>query len=163
MKKIISFFILLTIFIFYSCEKKFINNNEAKKVSGITVFQKEQPDEVSGFGSLSFLSKVDIMSPQDAVIKRLYFREGDNVEQGQVILQLENPQINLAVERARNNYSQALAARDLASTKLLESKFQAEALLLALDRADDELFLAKRRWEENKRKPVRRPKTKGKK
>jgi len=152
MKKIIAIFILLTIFLLYSCEKKFIGNSEVKKVSGVTVFQKDQPDEVSGFGSLSFLSKVDIMSPQEAVIKRLYFREGDYVEQGQVILQLENPQINLAVERARNNYSQALAARDLATTKLLESTFQAEAQLLALDKADDELNLAKLRWEENNRK-----------
>jgi len=152
MKKNILIVFLLTGMLFYSCDRQSINNNDAKKISSFTVVRKEQPDEVSGFGSLSFLSKVDITAPQEAVIKTLFFREGDYVDQGQVILLLENPQIKLAVERAKNNYSLALAARNLAHSKFLEGTFQAEAQLLALDRADAELVLAKKKWEENKRK-----------
>jgi RND family efflux transporter MFP subunit len=148
----IIFILQLLIFLFYSCDKQPINGNGAKKVNGVTVFQKEQPDEASGFGSLSYLSKVDITSPQEAVIKTIYFREGDLVDQGQVIIQLENQHINLAVERAKNNYSQALAARNLANSRLLEGIFMAEAQLLALEKADVELSLAKRKWEENNRK-----------
>ena len=144
--------IQLTVLLFFSCSKQQANNNNETEVRSALVSFREQPDEVSGFGSLSFLSKVDITSPQEAVIKKLFFREGDYVRQGELLVQLENPQINLAVERAENNYSQALAASNLASSRLLEGKFQAEAQLLVLEKAQEELALSKRKWEENRRK-----------
>ncbi|GBU27323.1 RND family efflux transporter MFP subunit [Treponema sp. R8-4-B8] len=136
----------------FACKKNTNIGNEPKNVRVTSAVIREQPDEASGFGSLSFLTKVDITSPQDAVIKRLYFREGDYVRQRQIIIRLENPQINLAVERAENNYSQALAARNLAASRLLEGVFQAEAQLLSLDKASAELAMAKKKWEEDKRK-----------
>ena len=145
--------IQLTVFILFSCAKQpavFID--EARKVRGASAAVRELPDEASGFGSLSFHQKIDIASPNDAVIKKLYFREGDFVTQGEIILLLENPQIQLAVERAENNYSQTLAAYNLANSKLLEGIFQAEAQLLALEKAEVELSLAKRKWEEDNRK-----------
>jgi RND family efflux transporter MFP subunit len=126
--------------------------DEARKVRGAAAVVRELPEETSGFGSLSFLTKVDITAPQEAVIKKLYFREGDSVRQGEIVLLLENPQINLAVERAENNYSQALAACNLTDSRLMEGIFNAEAQLLALEKAEAEIALAKRRWEENKRK-----------
>ena len=136
-----------------SCEKQDdMSNAEPRKVKGAPPVIREIPDETSGFGSLSFISKVDITSPQEAVIKKLYFREGDFVRQGALIVQLENLQIKLAVERAENNYSQALAACDLAGSRLLEGMFQAEAQMLALEKAEAELVLARRRWEEDNRK-----------
>jgi len=144
--------ICITTILFFSCNKQLIINNEIKSVKSFTVTEREQPDETSGFGSLSFLSKVDITSSQEAVIKRLLYREGDYVNQGELIILLENPQINLAVERARNNYSQVLAARNLADSRLLEGIFHAEAQLLSLEKASLELDHAKRRLEENSRK-----------
>ena len=153
MKAITLIFLHITLLFCFSCDKQILNtNNEVRRVRGIITAQREQPDEATGFGSLSFLTKVDITSPQDAVIKKLFFREGDNVKQGQIIILLENPQINLAVERAENNYSQAMAAYNLSGSKLLEGTFQAEAQLLALEKAEIELSLAKRKWEENSRK-----------
>ena len=127
-------------------------SHEARIVRGAVVTVRERPDEATGFGSLSFISRVDISAPQEGVIRRLYFREGDAIGQGQIVVQLENPQINLAVERAENNFSQALAARNLANSRLLEGRFQAEAQLLSLDKAAAELELAKRRWEESRRR-----------
>jgi RND family efflux transporter MFP subunit len=146
------FFISLILLLCFACKKNLNLNDETKMVRVTPAVVREQPDEASGFGSLSFLTKVDITSPQEAVIKKLYFREGDYVRQGQLIIQLENPQINLAVERAENNYSQALAARNLSDSRLLEGVFQAEAQLLTLDKASAELTLAKKRWEEDRRK-----------
>ncbi len=143
----------LTTLLFFSCAKQPANlNDEARKVKWSAAAVRELPDEASGFGSLSFLSKVDIFSPQEAVIKKLYFREGDFVKQGALALLLENPQINLAVERAENAYSQALAACNLANSRLLEGMFQAEAQLRSLEKVETELVLAKRKYEENKRK-----------
>jgi len=153
MKSKVLILIQLTVLLCFACAKQpALDGIEAKKVKGTPAVIRELPDEASGFGSLSFISKVDITAPQDAVIKKLYFREGDYVTQGSVILQLENPQINLAVERAENNYSQALAACDMVNSKLLEGKFQAEAQLLALEKTEAELSLAKRKWDEDNRK-----------
>jgi len=146
-------FIQLTSLFCFACTKQSSDIiEETRKVRSSAAVIRELPDEASGFGSLSFLSKVDVASPQDAVIKRIFYREGDYVRQGRQLLLLENPQINLAVERAENNYSQALAAYNLTGSKLLEGKFQAEAQLLALEKAEAELAFAKRNWEENKRK-----------
>ena len=152
MKAKILIFIQLTALLCFTCAKQADTGNESIKVKGAAAVIREIPDEASGFGSLSFLSKVDITAPQEAVIKRLFFREGDFVKQGQQVILLENPQINLAVERAENNYSQALAACNLADSRLLEGIFQTEAQLLALEKAEAELVLAKKRWVENSRK-----------
>jgi len=153
MKIIKIIFLQLAVLSLFSCGKNTSNaDNEARKVRGAAAVTREMPDEAAGFGSLSFLSKVDITAPQEAVIKKLYFREGDFVNQNALIIQLENPQINLAVERAENNYSQALSARNLANSRLLEGMFHAEAQLRALEKAGAELALAKRRWEESNRK-----------
>ena len=142
---------LITLLLF-ACGKQSDIFKEAKNVRGTAAVIRELPDEAGGFGTLSFLSKVDITAPQDAVIKKLFFREGDFIRQGERVLLLENPQINLAVERAENNYSQAFAACNLAESRLLEGVFQAEAQLLALEKAEAELALAKRKWEESSRK-----------
>jgi len=150
--KIKNLFIIGLLFFCFACAKNINIGDGTKKVRVTPAVIREQPDEASGFGSLSFLTKVDVTSPQEAVIKKLYFREGDFVRQGQVVIQLENPQINLAVERAENNYSQAFAARNLADSRLLEGVFQAEAQLLTLDKAEAELALSKKRWEEDRRK-----------
>jgi len=153
MKRKIMLIIQLTVLICLSCAKQGANiYDEARKVKGAAAAVRELPDEASGFGSLSFLSKVDITSPQEAVIKKLFFREGDFVRQGEVALLLENPQIALAVERAENNYTQVLAARNLSDSRLIEGIFQAEAKLLGLEKAEAELVLARRKWEEDKRK-----------
>jgi len=137
--------------VFFACAKQQAGL-ETRKVRGSAAVVREMPEETSGFGSLSFLTKVDITAPQEAVIKKLFFREGDYVRQGDLVLLLENPQINLAVERAENNYSQAAAAYNLTSTRLTEGIFNAEAQLLALEKAEAEIAIAKRKWEENKRK-----------
>lgn len=144
--------IQLTALLFSACGKKALGVDEAVKVRGVPASSRDLPDETHGFGSLSFLSKVDITSPQEAVIKKLFYREGDYVRAGGIVLLLENPQINLAARRAENNYAQALAARDLAASRLLEGAFQSEAQLLALEKAGAELALAKRNWEEDRRK-----------
>jgi RND family efflux transporter MFP subunit len=109
-------------------------------------------EEVSGFGSLSFLTKVDITATQDGVIRRLYYREGDKVSRGARIAELENPQIVLAVGRAENAYSQAAAALRLSRSRLMEGEFNAEAEILGIARTEAELAQARKTLEEERRK-----------
>lgn len=110
------------------------------------------PEEVSGFGSLSFLKKVDITSSQEGTIKSIERREGSKVQSGQVLVVLENPQIELAVGRAQNAYDQAVAALELARARLLEGEFQSEARILDLEKAEAELAQARREYQEQERK-----------
>lgn len=123
-----------------------------RQVRGVVIGERNIPHEISGFGTLSFLKKVDVASPQDAVVAVLYYREGDKVLPGDNLALLENPQISLAVGRAQNTFSQAKAALDLARSRLLEGEFQAEAQLLNLEKAEAELEQARKVHEEQKRK-----------
>ncbi|MDR0590142.1 MAG: efflux RND transporter periplasmic adaptor subunit, partial [Spirochaetaceae bacterium] len=123
-----------------------------RPVRGAVVGERNIPNEISGFGTLSFLKKVDVAAPQDAVVAVLYYREGDKVMPGDRLALLENPQISLAVGRAQNTFSQAGAALDLARSRLLEGEFQAEAQLLNLEKAEAELDQARKIHEEQKRK-----------
>ncbi|MDR2730753.1 MAG: efflux RND transporter periplasmic adaptor subunit [Treponema sp.] len=152
MKKHILLISQLILIIGVSCNKQNTGQIEPVKVKGAAASVRELPDEASGFGSLSFVSKLDITTAHDAVIKKIYFREGDFVKEGDLLLKLDNPQIELAVERAQNNYSQSAASYDLARSRLLEGMFQAEAQLLILEKAAAELEFAKKKWEEDKRK-----------
>ncbi|MDR1618827.1 MAG: efflux RND transporter periplasmic adaptor subunit [Treponema sp.] len=113
---------------------------------------RELSGTAEGFGSLSFLTKVDILAPQEGTVKRLYYREGDTVTEGGTVVLLANPQIGLAVGRAENACAQAEAARNLARSRLLEGEFQAEARVLGIKKAEAELAQARRVWEEDRRK-----------
>jgi RND family efflux transporter MFP subunit len=121
-------------------------------VRGQAVLTREISDRIDGFGALSFLKKVDIAAPQDAVLVRLFFREGDRVNQGDLVAQLRNPQISLAVDRAENAYAQAESARENARIRFLEGEFQAEAQILGIKKAEAELVQARRALEEQRRK-----------
>ena len=125
---------------------------QARQVRGVTAVVRDIPDEAGGFGTLSFVSKLDITAPHEGLIKRLYYREGSFVPGEQDVILMENPQIALALARAENNFSQAKAASDLARSRLLEGEFLAEAQLLSIKKAESELVLVRKKWEEHYRK-----------
>jgi multidrug efflux pump subunit AcrA (membrane-fusion protein) len=131
---------------------KAVSAEAVRQVRGAVVTERELPHEINGFGTLSFLAKVDMAAPQEGSVKKIFFREGDPVSGGVTVALLENPQIELAVGRAENARTQALAARDLARSRLLEGEFQAEAQLLSIEKAEAELVQARRAWDEENRK-----------
>jgi multidrug efflux pump subunit AcrA (membrane-fusion protein) len=116
------------------------------------VVLRESAGEVSGFGFLSFLKKIDLAVPSPGVLETLYYREGDFIRRGSTAAILKNPQINLAVRRAGDAFSQAEAALNLAGARLLEGEFQAEARLLENGKAQAELEEERRALEEQRRK-----------
>jgi RND family efflux transporter MFP subunit len=146
------FRLLVFVLALFGCAGKKSLVEEPPKIRAVQAVLREIADETSGFGSLSFLTKVDITAPQEGVIQKLYFREGEQTYSGRDAVLLENPQIVIAVERAENNYSQALAALDLAGSRLQEGEYSAEAQLLAIEKTEAELVQAKRSWEEDRRK-----------
>ena len=150
-------FLKLLIFVFAlalsgCAEKTNAAGEDTLEVKAATAQFREIPDETHGFGSLSYLTKIDVTAPQEGVVQKLYFREGDTIVSGRSAALLKNPQIRIAVERAENNYSQARAALDLSRSKLQEGIFGAEAQLLSVEKAEAELAQAKKNWEEDQRK-----------
>jgi multidrug efflux pump subunit AcrA (membrane-fusion protein) len=123
-----------------------------RQVRGTVASRRELPNEIHGFGTLSFLTKIDISAPQEGSVKKLFFREGDSVVRGADVALLENPQIVLALGRAENAFAQAQADRELARSRLAEGEFQAEARLLSVKKTEAELVQARRVWEEENRK-----------
>jgi RND family efflux transporter MFP subunit len=126
--------------------------DKVRRVQGAAAVRRELPNEINGFGTLSFLAKIDVTAPQEGSVKKIFFREGDLVSRGAIVAVLENPHIELAVGQAENALTQARAARDLARSRLLEGEFQAEAQLLSISKAEAELAQARRIWEEENRK-----------
>ena len=124
----------------------------AEAIHAVVVKSVLLPDEVCGFGSLSFACKVDVSSPQEAVIEALPFREGDRVPAGAIVAVLRNTQLTLAVERAENGVAQAMAAMQLADARLFEGRLAVESRLAGIEKAKLELVQAGRELSESERK-----------
>ncbi|GMO25521.1 MAG: efflux RND transporter periplasmic adaptor subunit [Termitinemataceae bacterium] len=146
--------ILSVLMIISSCANldKDKNGDLVKKVKGETVQTRNIPNNVDGFGTLSYQKKVDIVSSQDAEISKIVFKEGQAVKSGDIIALLNNPQIILAVERAENALEQSEAALYLSKTQLFDTELQAEANLLSLEKSDAEMEQAWRSYNEEERK-----------
>jgi multidrug efflux pump subunit AcrA (membrane-fusion protein) len=145
---------IVWIVVFISCEKR-AGEGRAEtevRVRGVPAALRESAGEVSGFGFLSFLKKIDLAVPSPGVLETLRYREGDFIRRGSAAAVLKNPQINLAVRRAGDAFSQAASALNLAGTRLLEGEFQAEARLLENEKAQAELEEERRALEEQRRK-----------
>jgi RND family efflux transporter MFP subunit len=140
------------IFLSISCSKKDGGDEAVKMVQGERVITKEVKNEITGFGALSYKKKVDVASPQDAVIKKLACREGQKVIEDEILAVLENPQIVIALKRAEDNFSEARAAFTLAQAQLLENELQTEAELLGIEKAEEELAETWKQYREEERK-----------
>jgi len=82
----------------------------------------------------------------------MYFREGDWVEKGQLLALVDNPQVELAVARAKNRVADAKAGVDLAQARLSEGRLDFESRMLGLERASMDLEQGKRELAEAERK-----------
>jgi RND family efflux transporter MFP subunit len=126
--------------------------NPAVTVRVSQVEAVDKPDEVTGFGVLSFLQKNDISARQEGEIAAIYYREGEEVREGQILALLKNPRLTIAVEVSEEEYDRAESAYQLAKIRLFEGEFNAEAELLSLERAEGELSEKRRYHGEQVRK-----------
>jgi len=144
---------IITAISFLSCGK--VQASSAGYIPKIKVQAAEElllTEEVSGFGNLTFLTKVDVTASQEGTIRRIYYREGESVPKGARLVSLSNPQIELAVGRAENAQVQAAAALKLSRSRLMEGEFSAEAEILSIAKAEAEYSQAKKTVEEQRRK-----------
>jgi RND family efflux transporter MFP subunit len=145
-------FISIGVFTLSCAKTRMPEEKNVTTVQAAEVIERNTPDTVSGFGALSFHTKVDIAAPQDGKVGRLYYREGDRAAAGSAAVQLINPQIRLAVQKAEDGFSQAAAAFRLAKARLSEGEYAAEAEILGIAKAEAEFTENRRSLEEERRK-----------
>jgi membrane fusion protein (multidrug efflux system) len=84
--------------------------SEEKKVEVTEVLPKPIFYTVSAVGSLKTLEDVTISSKKSGIINQILVKEGDRVKKGQILVQLDDVDARLQVERAEAGLKQAVAA-----------------------------------------------------
>ncbi len=85
---------------------------------------------VSGYGTLSVESKLDIRAPVEGRIIDVHLREGDRVEKGDLLVSLENDQLRIRRRQTEAAVMSAEAALSLAGAREREGQLQAEIRIL---------------------------------
>lgn len=145
-------FVLHLVFIISCTTNQESPESKTINVKAVPVKEKTIPDTINGFGVLSFRTKIDITSGQEGRISRIYYREGSRTAAGSLAVLMDNPQIELAVRRAEDGFSQAGAALSLAKARLTEGEYMAEAELLGIAKTEAELAEGLRALEEERRR-----------
>jgi len=123
-----------------------------RTVSALVIATALVPDEIAAFGNLTFISKVDVSAPQDALIEDLPYREGDAIPAGGVVARLRNRQAELAVGQAENGVARAAAALALADARLFEGRLAAESRIMGIENTELEIVQAKKELQESRRR-----------
>ncbi|TFG63748.1 MAG: efflux RND transporter periplasmic adaptor subunit [Spirochaetales bacterium] len=92
--------------------------------------------ELSGFGSLSFISKTDLSPAVEGILKSLPVDEGGRVEPGMLLAEIENTQLLIRSAQADTSLIQARAGLDLAEARYNEGLLQAEARIVSAEKLE---------------------------
>lgn len=148
-----SIFLLLIFVPVFSCTKALpVTENLPKTIKAVKVEEISIQEDINTFGSLMFLKKLDIASPQEGVVEKLFFLEGETCTEGAVMAIIHNPQVELAYMRAEKSKDEAEASLMLAVTRLDDGRLATEARLLGIERSRMELAQAFREYQEMLRK-----------
>jgi len=115
----------------------------AKKQTGQLTAKVRTGDisvSVTGSGTLVSENKSDITTSLDGTVKKIYFKEGDSVKVGDLIMSLDDTDAQLNVEKAQSNLDQASVAlssnnADLASLTV-KAPFDGEVVDIPLKIGD---------------------------
>ena len=106
-----------------------------------TVGTRDLVATVTASGNVRARRKVDISSDISARVSQLLVQEGQDVEQGQILLRLDPSRYQAALDRSQANLSQAQAGVAQARANLLRAERQAERM--ASLRARDSLLVSR--------------------
>ncbi|MBC7293193.1 MAG: efflux RND transporter periplasmic adaptor subunit, partial [Thermoleophilia bacterium] len=87
-----------------------------------TVQKMTLTSSVSGVGNVELTSSVTVDPGISGEVAELSVAVGDKVEQGQHLFTIINPQLDLEVANAQNNYNQAVLALEKAKLSVLQAQ-----------------------------------------
>ena len=83
--------------------------SEERKVEVVEVLSRPISYTVTAVGSLKTLEDVTVSSKKSGIINQILVKEGDRVKKGQILVQLDDVDARLQVERAEAGVKQAAA------------------------------------------------------
>ena len=123
-----SFILTLSLLLAAGCSRRATNSASSPGAAPVTVAEavsKDVPVQVQAIGHVTAFSTVAVKSLVDGQLKRALFNEGDVVQQGQTILEIDPRTFEAAVHQA-----EATLARDMAlATNALVEAHREETLL----------------------------------
>lgn len=117
-------------------EKQVVPPDERVPVTTIVVKEESVPREISCFGTITFLRKIDLSATVDGTVARIFVKEGQSVREGQNLLTLKNVQLELRRQQALSGIDSARSSLDLAQAKLWEGELAVEARQVAVQRTE---------------------------
>ena len=117
-------------------EKQVEPPDERVPVTTIVLKEESVPREISCFGTITFLRKIDLSATIDGTVARLFVKEGQSVREGQHLLTLKNVQLELRRQQALSGIDSARSSMDLAQAKLWEGELAVEARQVAVQRTE---------------------------
>lgn len=120
-------------------------------VKVVVLTQKSVAQEIESFGSISFLNKADLSNLVEGTVAQVLVKEGAAVTQGQPLVRLKNPQLDMRKDQAVAALGSAQSAVTLARAQLWEGQLQVQARLIALDKAQIDLNQKKLEWQESQK------------
>ncbi len=101
MKKAFTLFIIISALVGLVSWKKYQGNHQSVKVSTEPVMQKVLSDTILASGNLIFNSQIQIRSQVTGIVTQVLVEEGDLVQQGQVLMQLDQTAFAADVANAK--------------------------------------------------------------
>jgi len=106
----------------------------------ITNVSRERiPDEISAFGSVSYVEKIAVSSQVEGRVRRVLKRIGDRVEAGETLAEMERLPLEIEERKVQAEIVQAEAAARLSAVKLEEARRRVDNTLLSIDKARNTL------------------------
>jgi membrane fusion protein (multidrug efflux system) len=93
-------------------------SNEERRIEAVEVFPKSISYTVSAVGSLRTPENITISPKKAGIIDQIFVREGDRVRKGQTLVQLEDVDARLQVERAEARVRETEASLETDRTTL---------------------------------------------
>ncbi len=96
-------------------------------------------NEISTYGTISYINKADVVPKSTETIQDLYFEEGDDVQKGEVLARLDTRKLELQMEETKAGIETKKAALNLAEQRLDESRRNMEAQFHTIKNAELDL------------------------
>jgi len=96
-------------------------------------------NEISTYGTISYLAKADVVPMSSETIRELYFEEGEFVRKGEVLAQLDTRKLEFQLKETTAGIDTKKTALALAEQKLAESRRNMEAQFHTIKSAELDL------------------------
>jgi multidrug resistance efflux pump len=96
-------------------------------------------NELSTYGSISYINKADVVPMSSENIQELYFEEGEEVQKGDILALLDTRKLEIQLEETKAGIEVKRAALVLAQQKLAESRRNMEAQFHTIKSAEVDL------------------------